>query len=702
MPYEIIKQPDGSFKVCKLNNPKKCFSKKGLTLNKAKKQLKAIEISEHKLKGGMRPLMSRIGGKNYLKKEIVNNYFLKDYQNMTYVEPFVGGGSIFFYKKPSIEEIINDKDSKLINLYKGFQKYDGEKISNSVDGKYNKEKFNEIKNSNPKSQYDKFIKNLILHKTSFFGLGRAYGARKYIKSNYKKYKDRLKNVKILNEDYKDIIKKYDSPNTFFYLDPPYENSKNLYENYYLPIKDVYDLLKNIKGKFLISYNNSEEAKKLFKDYNINYIKTTYVDPIKGGNNRDVKEMLISNYDPKLEGGKRKMTKEEIEAYNAKLEEERKKREANKGPIKCPVDRLYDPNKEYKGNENVCIENKDGTITYVDLGKMDYEPCFIGKNFYGHTSPEECKRLNKEAFAQWEKENHPENYYFFRPALKAITKVGDLLVDTVPMPDIVKDVYKGAREATKDSIEGFGKPLDEKLYNKIKKEVYKKNPKHSLYRSALIQKIYQSEGGEYEEGDKPKMNIKKWFKQLWVSLPDYLNGDIVQCGNSKLEGIYPLCRPLAIAEKLSKSEIKKMIKEKNELKEKPLRTEKVINRKDVNIKPTNTGLGKSKFQKQLEKLNITQDEYLDYACKIAKLRGYDPKKLQLANDDKHKLIYNGVKFGAVGYNDFILYLHQVKEGKIPFEYAIEKMKNYRKRAENIKGDWKKDKESPNNLAINILW
>ena len=116
-----------------------------------------------------------------------------------------------------------------------------------------------------------------------------------------------------------------------------------------------------------------------------------------------------------------------------------------------------------------------------------------------------------------------------------------------------------------------------------------------------------------------------------------------------------------------------------------------------------GNGKpNKFKNQLQKLNITEEKYLDYAKKVAKLRGYNPKKLELANDGKHKLSYNGVKFGAVGYNDFLLYLHQVKEGKIPFEYAIEKMKNYRARAQKIKGDWKNDKESPNNLAINIIW
>ena len=60
-------------------------------------------------------------------------------------------------------------------------------------------------------------------------------------------------------------------------------------------KQEYDSLKNIKGKFLISYNYSKEAKELFKNYNIKYVKTTYVDPSKGGNDIIKKEMLISNY-----------------------------------------------------------------------------------------------------------------------------------------------------------------------------------------------------------------------------------------------------------------------------------------------------------------------------------------------------------------------------------------------------------------------
>ena len=121
------------------------------------------------------------------------------------------------------------------------------------------------------------------------------------------------------------------------------------------------------------------------------------------------------------------------------------------------------------------------------------------------------------------------------------------------------------------------PLNKTLYDNIKNEVYKKYPKHSLYRSALIQKIYKSEGGKYDDKELPEMNIKKWFKQEWITLNDFLRGDIVKCGASdtqKKYGEYPLCRPKAIAEKLTKPQIKKMIDEKNKLKEKPLKTEKI--------------------------------------------------------------------------------------------------------------------------------
>ena len=262
------------------------------------------------LSGGLSPIVSRVGGKNLLKKKIVNKYFPKDYENMTYIEPFVGGGSIFFYKNPSVKEIINDKDSNICKIFMGMKKYNGSTISKDINGNYNKDKYEKILNDKPKSEYGKFIRLLKLFRLSFFGHIEkpSYDGREYINSNFgNKYQDRLKDVTILNKDYLHLIKKYDSPTSFFYLDPPYEDSDGLYKHDLLDIKHIYDTVKNIKGKFMISYNDSKEARDLFKNYNIYTIKTKYTNPGKGGHDRPINELIITNYKVgKLNGGKKKV------------------------------------------------------------------------------------------------------------------------------------------------------------------------------------------------------------------------------------------------------------------------------------------------------------------------------------------------------------------------------------------------------------
>jgi len=245
---------------------------------------------------GIKAFMARTGGKSLLKKRIVDTIFPKDYESMTYVEPFVGAGHVFFYKKPSKHEVINDLDKDVYTIFKGFQKYDGTEISYDINGSYNKKEYNNIVNAKPTTNYHKFIQLLLRYKLSFSARGKSFGKKDPIKSNYKNtYNDRLKNIIILNKSFEKVVKEYDSPNTLFYLDPPYENSDNLYTHDSLPIKDVYDVMKNIKGLFIISYNDSKEAKELFKDYNIKEIKTKYTKGTEGGQQHERTELIITNY-----------------------------------------------------------------------------------------------------------------------------------------------------------------------------------------------------------------------------------------------------------------------------------------------------------------------------------------------------------------------------------------------------------------------
>lgn len=93
----------------------------------------------------------------------------------------------------------------------------------------------------------------------------------------------------------------------------------------------------------------------------------------------------------------------------------------------------------------------------------------------------------------------------------------------------------------------------------------------------------------------------------------------------------------------------------------------------------------------------EPEYLKQAKAFAKKAGYkDASSLKLADDGKHKLELRGVKFGSITNNDFIIYKQHFPA------IAEKKRKQYLARAKKIKGDWAKNKYSPNSLAINILW
>ena len=93
----------------------------------------------------------------------------------------------------------------------------------------------------------------------------------------------------------------------------------------------------------------------------------------------------------------------------------------------------------------------------------------------------------------------------------------------------------------------------------------------------------------------------------------------------------------------------------------------------------------------------EPEYLKLAKQFAKKAGYkDYATLKLADDGKHKLVLRGVKFGSINNNDYIIYRQHFPS------IADQKRKQYLARARKIKGDWAKNKYSPNSLAINILW
>ncbi len=215
----------------------------------------------------VKALYCRMGAKKSIKKKIIP--LIPDHK--IYVEPFIGGGAIYFEKELAEKNIINDLEKDLISDYKLARDApsDKEKYKKDLDNTNALQRYYFMSSYN--SPADKFMK-AIIKRCNGFG-GRPVSTTVYNDSNpYNKiklldeYQEKLKKTTILSQDYKSVIKTYDSPNTFFYLDPPYEKSDGLYKEFTMDFEEMARLLKSIKGKFLLSINDSATIRNIFKDF----------------------------------------------------------------------------------------------------------------------------------------------------------------------------------------------------------------------------------------------------------------------------------------------------------------------------------------------------------------------------------------------------------------------------------------------------
>jgi DNA adenine methylase len=224
-------------------------------------------------------------------------YFPNNYDS--YVEPFFGGGGVFWKTEKTKKEVVNDLDKSLIQDYRLVKKI-------KPNGKFRKdldtlESLTRFIQSKPTSNEDKLTQAVIRRCNGFGG---RYAKTKIYKDsnpfnklkNIDAYQQRLKGVKIENIDWKTIIKKYDSKSALFYLDPPYENSDTLYEHSIIDYQEMVAVLSSIKGKFVLSINGSRNIKKTFSKFRIVKLKlktNARKHSDIGGKNRE--ELLIMNY-----------------------------------------------------------------------------------------------------------------------------------------------------------------------------------------------------------------------------------------------------------------------------------------------------------------------------------------------------------------------------------------------------------------------
>lgn len=223
----------------------------------------------------MDSFIPRIGGKRLLRKQILATF---PDNAQRYVEPFGGAGWLLFSKeRHAQEEIFNDLDSELINLFRCV-KYHAEELQREIGWLLNSRELFEDAMQLKVCRGLTDIKRAALYftvvKQSYGADCRTYGASAKSLDAASEYlltvRQRLARVKIENKAYDCIIRQYDGKDTLFYIDPPYYGTEYLYDAPFTADDHTHlqDMLWKIKGRFVLSYNDSDFLRELYKGFHI--------------------------------------------------------------------------------------------------------------------------------------------------------------------------------------------------------------------------------------------------------------------------------------------------------------------------------------------------------------------------------------------------------------------------------------------------
>jgi len=237
-------------------------------------------------------LVKRIGGKYFNYKHFIDLFP----DSLIYCELFVGGGSVFFNKKKKYQtNVINDNDERLIQTYRHVQEY-GSSIN--VDGTYTLEQFKNFIDSTDPEDYIRQQRLSFRHPTMF---NTTQSSIKNTNKHYTILQKQLEHVIIRNDDWHNILVEYDGEDTFFYLDPPYENSNRTVKRNSvgstrlqtytdIDLSSLINVLRTIKGKFLMTLNDSERIRELCRDFTILTYTARYA-----RSNKTATELIIKNF-----------------------------------------------------------------------------------------------------------------------------------------------------------------------------------------------------------------------------------------------------------------------------------------------------------------------------------------------------------------------------------------------------------------------
>lgn len=272
----------------------------------------------------MKPFVKWLGGKTQLLPELRRRMPRHIH---TYIEPFVGGGALFFNTCPT-KGIISDVNRELINVYRSLRDHKEELVSSlsSYERAYNslptmeakQDFYYQIRSEFNDAGFDTDLtvqdgaRFVFLNKTCFNGLYRenkdgkfnaAFGwkenVRLYDETNLSNCSAALQNISIINGDF-ELACTGLLEGSFVYLDPPYDATFNGYqgggfsEDDHLRLHSLFQHLSENGVYCMLSNSNTDFVRSLYGGYYIEVVSAKRM-VNRDGNGRTGEELIITNY-----------------------------------------------------------------------------------------------------------------------------------------------------------------------------------------------------------------------------------------------------------------------------------------------------------------------------------------------------------------------------------------------------------------------
>lgn len=301
-----------------------------VTLETLERISSALNVETPKLlerKATIHPFVKWAGGKTQLLDKL-QSFMPKQFNY--YFEPFIGGGSFFFYLTPH-KAVINDFNSELICAYRCFQ---DDTLLNSLKDVLRKHELNHseeyyyrIRSMDKDSSFNtlpiyvRAARMIYLNKACFNGLyrvnskgffnvpsGRKEKVTTFDEDNFAAIEEYFKNndVKILNGDFAEAVKDA-KVGDFVYFDPPYDTieNKNSFTSYskndfgkeeQRRLAEVYRDLSHRGVKAMLSNHNTAFIQELYSEFNIHVVNAKRMINSKADGRGAVEEVIITNYE----------------------------------------------------------------------------------------------------------------------------------------------------------------------------------------------------------------------------------------------------------------------------------------------------------------------------------------------------------------------------------------------------------------------